>query len=309
VYHYTSAAGLLGILTSRTLWATEVAGLNDTAEINGGLDFAEMWLGARSSSELAVALLDMVARLRDGHLAGAADVFVLSASLDGDDANQWRVYGDSGRGYSIELDTSAQLSVVASPRSLEVRPDGTPGEYNADADDAVTSGWARVGYSESDRSEVMEGFFAWAERMTREAASPVKMIRLLEGLALIFGIGHGLESAVRLLKGAGFSGEREARIFTMASFGGGRTVGFRPSPFGVVRYLELTHDPRNPTSELIARAHADRPIRDWVVPIKSITCGPRLDLAAGRATLSALLAKAGYGPDTVELRTSAVTLR
>ena len=30
VYHYTAPAGLLGILEDRTLWATEVKGLNDT---------------------------------------------------------------------------------------------------------------------------------------------------------------------------------------------------------------------------------------------------------------------------------------
>lgn len=309
MFHYTSATGLLGILSSRTLWASEVAGLNDVAEVTGGLDVAERWLRAREPSSLGDALLDMVARLRDGHLGGAADVFVLSASLDGDDANQWRVYGNGGFGYSIELDSSAPLSVVVEPESLESRPRQEAGTYNLDADDASTSEWVRVAYSDGEHHQVMDSLFAWAAGTVPSNRRPADLVNLLEGLVLVFGIGYGLESAVRLIKGAGFSGEREARIFTMASFGGGRTVGFHPSPFGVVRHLELTHDTRNPSGGLVARDRDQQTIETCTLPIKSITLGPRLDLAAGRSALWALLERAGYEPEAIELCPSRVTLR
>ncbi|MCB2178267.1 MAG: hypothetical protein KQH57_20860 [Actinomycetales bacterium] len=253
VFHYTSAAGLLGILSSRTLWASEVAGLNDVAEVTGGLDVAERWLRAREPSSLGDAFLDMVARLRDGHLGGAADVFVLSASLDGDDANQWRVYGNGGFGYSIELDSSAPLSVVVEPESLESRPRQEAGTYNLDADDATTSEWVRVAYSDGEHHHVMDSLFAWAAGTVPSNRRSADLENLLEGLVLVFGIGYGLESAVRLIKGAGFSGEREARIFTMASFGGGRTVGFTQAPLA---WFAISNSPTTLGTHPAASWHA-----------------------------------------------------
>lgn len=38
VWHYTTAAGLSGILRSQTLWATETAFLNDASEIDYGTE-------------------------------------------------------------------------------------------------------------------------------------------------------------------------------------------------------------------------------------------------------------------------------
>jgi hypothetical protein len=38
VWHYTNAAGLLGILRSNVLWATDAFFLNDAAEVTYGID-------------------------------------------------------------------------------------------------------------------------------------------------------------------------------------------------------------------------------------------------------------------------------
>ena len=40
LFHYTDAAGLLGILKSRSLWATDFRSLNDASEMHYGMDLA-----------------------------------------------------------------------------------------------------------------------------------------------------------------------------------------------------------------------------------------------------------------------------
>ena len=98
IYHYTSGDGLLGALTSRRLWASQATSLNDHAEIRQGWDLI---------IEELRHLLD--AHPDDGDLAAMVSwsrnpvdqvrhVCVLCASLRGDDAAQWRLYGGASRG-------------------------------------------------------------------------------------------------------------------------------------------------------------------------------------------------------------------
>jgi hypothetical protein len=47
LFHYTSQAGLLGIITSNVLWATNVLYLNDSSELAYGLSIAERSCGPK----------------------------------------------------------------------------------------------------------------------------------------------------------------------------------------------------------------------------------------------------------------------
>jgi hypothetical protein len=44
LYHYTDARGLLGILESRKLWASDVRLLNDARELDYAADLVRRWL-------------------------------------------------------------------------------------------------------------------------------------------------------------------------------------------------------------------------------------------------------------------------
>jgi hypothetical protein len=49
LYHYTSAAGLLGILKTRSIWATNIRFMNDTREFALALDLITAALQRRST--------------------------------------------------------------------------------------------------------------------------------------------------------------------------------------------------------------------------------------------------------------------
>ena len=84
-YHYTSSEGLLGIVTSGLLRASETRSLNDPSEVELGGEAVEKWLSKRSKSRGAEFAKDFLEDYRrdSKHLA-----FVLSGTTAGEDANQ-----------------------------------------------------------------------------------------------------------------------------------------------------------------------------------------------------------------------------
>lgn len=293
------------MLESQRLRATEVSGLNDAAEREGGLEFAASWLQRQAAGGLIDGLGQLVSNLRDA----AADVFVLSASIDGDDANQWRSYGAGGYGYCIELDTAVPLVPVSSEGPLSV-------EWASH----LVAPWARVAYSVSEHDAYMRAFVVWArEVLDRLGGSESPQVssdaglQAAEFLGQVLGllyaafVGVSLGRLPPLLKGPGFAGEREARVVARVEPGGGVGIELRACDYGIVRYVELT-------SRCVQDGSRDEPsaappgagVR---LPIRSIAFGPRLDFESGRPALTALLARSGYAPGEVELRRSGVTLR
>jgi hypothetical protein len=104
LYHYTTAAGFLGIIQSSKnnifkMWASDSRYLNDSSEYIGGLEVAKECLSSsihKSSSLIQKA----IASLSENN----GRVVVLSLSSKGDFLSQWRAYSENG-GYSIELRT------------------------------------------------------------------------------------------------------------------------------------------------------------------------------------------------------------
>lgn len=160
LYHYTDASGLLGIVESATLWATDVRFLNDTQDatyaradvIRAISDFpnpmgdpstegtpplesllergpADEWETAR---RLTVAFVDY----------DRVSMYVSCFCESDDLLSQWRGYG-SDHGYAVGFDASALEGAVAElPRSSlsQVR-------YGLDgADDVIAQAVARVAH-------------------------------------------------------------------------------------------------------------------------------------------------------------------
>lgn len=104
VYHYTSAAALHGIVTSRTIFCTDYRQLNDTTELSTGFEVIEAAMAAQGE-EAGISrddiddILDHLALLR---LAPPMHIsmFAASFSLHGNDLSQWRSYAPSS-GVSI----------------------------------------------------------------------------------------------------------------------------------------------------------------------------------------------------------------
>ena len=102
LYHYTTQDGLLGIIKSKTLWASSILHLNDSAEFNYTLDLARTdvglkYLGAESGPKrmFFAFALDFLEILK------TTPLFVGSFSLNGDLLSQWRAYTQNGIGFSL----------------------------------------------------------------------------------------------------------------------------------------------------------------------------------------------------------------
>lgn len=108
LFHYTTSAGLRGILTSGELRATNFAYLNDALEPLYGRYVALETLrdlrdGASTTCEarfLDYAMEAFASSTRD------TELYVTCFCEDGDLLSQWRGYGDTSGRYSIQFDTA-----------------------------------------------------------------------------------------------------------------------------------------------------------------------------------------------------------
>jgi hypothetical protein len=138
LYHYTSQAGLLGILASDRIWATDIYGLNDWTEFrlvfttasmqlladafNSGLpddidaDAKKMIIECVLAERNFPKLLEIIkADPPHGERKG---VFVCSFTAAGDLLSQWRGYSYSSQGFSLGFNTTLlkkQLEAVHTP--------------------------------------------------------------------------------------------------------------------------------------------------------------------------------------------------
>jgi hypothetical protein len=104
VYHYTDLHGLLGILNTKELWATDLAYMNDSSEEAYS---AGVVATAVNSSRFAHLSDKLRATLRDL----AQSLYALCFCEDGDLLSQWRAYASRGAGYALQfrLDQLAEL--------------------------------------------------------------------------------------------------------------------------------------------------------------------------------------------------------
>lgn len=115
LYHYTSQEGLLGILSSKTLWATRIQYLNDSTEFAYTLALLtkEFDLQLQKPLEKRFTLDPIRKALEDLRLI---PIYVACFSEKQDDLSQWRGYCPGGGGFSIGFDSN-QLVKAARRRT------------------------------------------------------------------------------------------------------------------------------------------------------------------------------------------------
>lgn len=100
LYHYTSLNGILGILESRTIWATHASYLNDASEFFHGLSFAKRVAGEIYMEDDYLEAFGWA--VRHGLEAVSADsLYVASFSEKADLLSQWRGYCPAGAGICL----------------------------------------------------------------------------------------------------------------------------------------------------------------------------------------------------------------
>ena len=112
LYHYTDMNGLLGIVQSSSIWATEIHYLNDSTEYAYAAQLLEQTARSRNESLNEVQSRVLTAFVDSAQAIARTNAFVACFTEERDDLSQWRAYSHSGPGYCIGFDTTKLRQVV-----------------------------------------------------------------------------------------------------------------------------------------------------------------------------------------------------
>lgn len=272
VFHYTSSAGLLGSINSGSMWASQASSLNDLGEVRQGWQLIRGILAAQPASDT----VDFLMGLADNPLRAPHEVYLLCASTDGDDANQWRLYADSARGYVIELDGAVPLTVVsdvAGPAATS----GRESAFGLAKDLAAVSLWQKVLYHPISVERALAELVAATESEDREIQATSGMEaedRDFAYEALQEDAYEALSTIAHLIKTPGFAGENEVRV--VATFVWGEEhILYRTGSDGIIGYVKLAGAPGG-VRRTVLRPTPGSPRLVTSLPLKSVRLGPLL---------------------------------
>lgn len=239
LYHYTTASGMLGMLHSGELWATNISYLNDYSEVQYGYEvLREAATELEPDSESPLSFLTEL--FRDPiDLSKPPEVYVSCFCEQPDVLSQWRGYGDE-TGYCVGMHVDVGKNALLKP----------PDDYE--------SMFGKVIY---DRTVQLSRAKKALQLLGQPVTSAEKGDDSSEdeevGLAgALFAILYGaialemLTSMVLFFKDPGFREEREWRVVTQRSMlasilnflnlNGRSPHKFRVSKWGIVPYMTLT---------------------------------------------------------------------
>lgn len=122
LWHYTSADGLVSILKSKQIWASNIAFLNDTKEIEHAVEYAKNAIGNRlNRGDLAADERSVLQEMAQACGSAAKRYYVASFSEDQDLLSQWRAYCPPGGGYSLGI-SSEHLQAVSRDQHFLLLP-------------------------------------------------------------------------------------------------------------------------------------------------------------------------------------------
>ncbi len=117
LYHYTGIGGLLGIVSSRTVWASHAYYMNDSKEIVQACDVLRKLLGevekecANEEQEFVRQCTEWLEAFR----RDAFHIFVFSLSEERSLLSQWRSYTPHGKGVSLGFSPSVVSHILQAP--------------------------------------------------------------------------------------------------------------------------------------------------------------------------------------------------
>src|SRR5262249_45732136 len=120
LYHYTDAAGLLGILKSGTLWLSDMKSMSDKRELLHGIDIGRSILRKKSKKPNVHRATQMFSARFDemGDMRENQHLHVVCLAKDGNDLSQWRGYADDGHGFALGFNGPALVKALAA-REIE----------------------------------------------------------------------------------------------------------------------------------------------------------------------------------------------
>lgn len=287
IFHYTDAGAAISIIEKGQLWATAVAHMNDSAEVEFGLDFVQRLLEREPSLlpslELGVLRERLTELRRDRGLW--EHLFVACASLADDAVSQWVGYGRAG-GYALGFTVKVGRPWGVAP------PEGwaAGGEMGGDEvllsqlQEKVLDGvWRPVVYDERCQLN-------YARDYLPKVASAMK---IFSGAAVTRVADSMLLRLAATLKNAAYASEEEVRCI-ISEEPNRRRVKFRPGGFGVTPYVEIS--PRGTSGKSVP------------VALDEVVVGPSAFAPAAKAGISRLLQSQG-SPAAAHVRGSGSSYR
>jgi hypothetical protein len=257
-YHYTDAGGLVGMLSSDAIWASEYRFLNDRSEVQHTLAIVRSLLLKRTDRQCANDLRKLCAKiLQELDKPQDTEVCVFSLSEDGDSLSQWRGYAHDGQGFTLGFDVNALVRA-------------------GEADDAVFC-FSKVEYDATKQQLGLSKALEEVEReFTKRIADGQSRAHVITAAANAFDL-ITWNRAVNN-KHVSFESEREWRI---SSFSNAAEMKVRARQNGLAPYLELT------AKELCGLEK---------LPLREIGIGPGFSLQDQLPAVKALCRQYGYKP-------------
>jgi hypothetical protein len=115
LYHYTTANGLLGILRTSTLWASNLTCMNDFSELRYATNLIDKELRAAlelSDCELSKHLLSNEDVSPFSAISHKYSVYACCFCKEGNSLSQWRAYAEKAAGYSLGIETKRILEFL-----------------------------------------------------------------------------------------------------------------------------------------------------------------------------------------------------
>lgn len=256
LYHYTTRQPLLDIVTTRTLYASNIRYLNDSQELELAIKLMKEIIDDtdlrqhdvnNDFKDWAGTMLYFVERY---------DSFVSSFSENGDDLSQWRAYSGKTDGYAIGF-TSSDLVLVRKPQTLFL---------------------AKCIYEEEEHREQLRSIFMDAHNkltyLIRQGQSPQDA----RDVAVTMFVG-GFFVIAPTIKHRAFMDEKEWRLIYPVFNVSDKKVGFRNSGTMLVPYRRIK----------IAIKSGE----EISLPIATVVIGPHPHMDLEERAISGLLAVNG----------------
>jgi hypothetical protein len=257
IYHYTDQKGFLGILDTKSIWATHVRYLNDLQEIKSGedafrrvLDEAVVSSQHESKEDQRVETILAAIKVCDMYVAS------FSAANKGDSLSLWRAYSSNGVGFSLGFPLEQLREIVEIPSLSKEIPDGRwLSKVSYSAQNKPPGSWS------SEMQGLRKAFRIVAESIQNKSCNQ----ETLNVIAMM--LVHFLPS----IKDQGFIDEVEYRIVHVTSPKNvtkyANTVEFHPGSFSLIPHVPIPLRPSKESHIALSRvvvgpsSHPDEAVR------------------------------------------------
>ncbi len=209
IYHYTTQKGILGIIPTRTMWATQAHFLNDRNEVFLTFKLLERELRRMVSESKNPQHRSLLNEIRHS-LSNVDQTHICTVSFceSGDLLSQWRGYAAQGKGYAIGFDL-AKLSNIAKQQNFVV--------------------WPCV-YNPTLQLELVKYLIdCWIEKFSEQMLDHGKMIEEINA---------SICKLAPIIKDESFIEEQEWRLVSNAT-GSEKNMAFREGVFSLIPYLNF----------------------------------------------------------------------